>query len=153
MSCEGPCKSTVSTKCITLIKDMYDNVMTSAWISGGDTDAFPVNIGLHQRSPWALIYLLWWWMRSQETYKVVPLGVCSLQMMWFWWMRVRRGLTISWNCEDKLWKQKVLGLVGLKQSTWSVISVLPHRRRRKMLDSMVRWLTKKDTFWYLRSML
>jgi hypothetical protein len=52
-----------------------------------------------------------------ETYKVVSLGVCSLQMMWFWWMRVGRELTRSWSYEDEFWRQKVLGLVCLKQST------------------------------------
>jgi hypothetical protein len=45
------------------------------------------------------------------------LGVCSLQMIWFWWMRVGRGLTRSYSCGDELWRQKVFGLVGLKQST------------------------------------
>jgi hypothetical protein len=37
--------------------------------------------------------------------------------MWFWWMRVGWGLTRSWSCGDELWRQKVLGLVGLKWST------------------------------------
>jgi hypothetical protein len=34
-----------------------------------------------------------------------------------WWMRVGRGLTISWSCGDEPWRQKVLGLVGLKRNT------------------------------------
>jgi hypothetical protein len=38
-------KHKVSTKYITLIKDMYDNVVTSA-----RTNDFPINIGLHQGS-------------------------------------------------------------------------------------------------------
>jgi hypothetical protein len=29
----------------------------------------------------------------------------------------RTGLTRSWSCGDELWRLKVLGLVGLKQST------------------------------------
>jgi hypothetical protein len=29
----------------------------------------------------------------------------------------RTGLTRSWSCGDKLWRQKVLDLVGLKRST------------------------------------
>jgi hypothetical protein len=57
----------------------------------------------------------------------------------------RTGLTRSLSCEDELWGQKVLGLVGLKQSTCSVISVLP-RRRRGMLDSMVKWYPRKTSF-------
>ena len=40
----------LSTKYITLIKDMYDNVVTSVRTSNGDTDDFPIKIGLHQGS-------------------------------------------------------------------------------------------------------
>lgn len=43
-------KHKVPTKYITLIKDMYDNVATSVRTSDGDTDDFPVKIGLHQGS-------------------------------------------------------------------------------------------------------
>jgi hypothetical protein len=43
-------KHKVSTKYITLIKDMYDNIVTSVPTSDGDTNDFPINIGLHQRS-------------------------------------------------------------------------------------------------------
>jgi hypothetical protein len=41
-------KHKVSTKYITLIKDMYGNVMTSDRTSDGDTNDFSINIGLHQ---------------------------------------------------------------------------------------------------------
>jgi hypothetical protein len=40
-------KHKVSTKYIILIKDMYNNIVTSVRISGGDTNDFPINIGLH----------------------------------------------------------------------------------------------------------
>jgi hypothetical protein len=43
-------KNKVSSKYITLIKDMYDNVVTSVRTSDGDTINFLINIGLHQRS-------------------------------------------------------------------------------------------------------
>jgi hypothetical protein len=43
-------KHKVSTKYITLIKDMYNNVVTSVQISNRDTNDFPINIGLHQGS-------------------------------------------------------------------------------------------------------
>jgi hypothetical protein len=43
-------KHKVSSKYITLIKDMYDNVVTSVRTSDGDTNDFPINIGLHQGS-------------------------------------------------------------------------------------------------------
>jgi hypothetical protein len=43
-------KHKVSTKYITLIKDMYDNVVTSVRTSDGDINDFLINIGLHQVS-------------------------------------------------------------------------------------------------------
>jgi hypothetical protein len=43
-------KHKVSSKYITLIKDVYDNVATSVQISDGDTNDFSINIGLHQGS-------------------------------------------------------------------------------------------------------
>lgn len=43
-------KHKVPLKYITLIKDMYDNVVTSVRTSDGDTDDFPIKIGLHQGS-------------------------------------------------------------------------------------------------------
>jgi hypothetical protein len=43
-------KHKVSTKYITLIKDMYDNVVISVRTSDRDTNDFPINIGLHQGS-------------------------------------------------------------------------------------------------------
>jgi hypothetical protein len=53
-------KHKVSSKYITLIKDMYDNVVTSVRTSDRDTNDFPINIGLHQGSalspyPFALV--------------------------------------------------------------------------------------------------
>jgi hypothetical protein len=43
-------KHKISTKYITLIKDMYDNAVTSVRTSDGDTNNFSINIGLHQES-------------------------------------------------------------------------------------------------------
>jgi hypothetical protein len=43
-------KHKVSTKCISLIKDIYANVVTSVRTSDRDTDDFPINIGLYQGS-------------------------------------------------------------------------------------------------------
>jgi hypothetical protein len=53
-------KHRVSSKYITLIKNVYDNVVTSVRTSDGDTNDFPINIGLHQGSalspyPFALV--------------------------------------------------------------------------------------------------
>jgi hypothetical protein len=74
-------KHKVSSKYITLIKDMYDNVVTSVRTSDRDINGFPINIGLHQwsaLSPYLFALVV---VRLQETYKVISLGVCSLQMM------------------------------------------------------------------------
>jgi hypothetical protein len=43
-------RSQVLTKYIIIIKDIYDNVVTSVRTSDGDTNDFPINIGLHQGS-------------------------------------------------------------------------------------------------------
>jgi hypothetical protein len=43
-------KHKVSTKYITLIKDMYDNVVISVRTCDRDTNDFPINIGHHQGS-------------------------------------------------------------------------------------------------------
>jgi hypothetical protein len=43
-------KHKVLIKYITLIKDMYNNVVTSVQTSDGDTNDFPFNIGPHQGS-------------------------------------------------------------------------------------------------------
>jgi hypothetical protein len=51
MSCGGLCRSTKSQqKYITLIKNMYDNIMISVQTSDGDTNDFPINIWLYQGS-------------------------------------------------------------------------------------------------------
>jgi hypothetical protein len=41
-------KYKVLAKYITLIKDIYDNIVTSVQTSDGDTDDFSIKIGLHQ---------------------------------------------------------------------------------------------------------
>ena len=43
-------KHKVPTKYITLIKDMYRNLMTSVRTCDGDTSDFPIKIGLYQKS-------------------------------------------------------------------------------------------------------
>ena len=43
-------KHKVSTKYVGLIKDMYNNIVTSVRTSDGDTDDFPIMIGPHQGS-------------------------------------------------------------------------------------------------------
>jgi hypothetical protein len=43
-------KHKFSSKYITLIKDIYDNIVISVRTSDGDTNDIPINIGLHQGS-------------------------------------------------------------------------------------------------------
>jgi hypothetical protein len=43
-------KHKVLAKYVTLIKDMYNNVVTSVRTNDGNTDYFPIKIGLHQES-------------------------------------------------------------------------------------------------------
>jgi hypothetical protein len=52
-------KHKVPAKYTTLIKDMYDNVVTSVRTSDGDTDDFPNKIELHHGSALSLIFLIW----------------------------------------------------------------------------------------------
>jgi hypothetical protein len=63
-------KHKVSTKYITIIKDMYDNVVTSVRTSDGDTNDFPINIGLHQGS-------------ALSPYLLVPSFYCLLSKFFF----------------------------------------------------------------------
>ena len=43
-------KHKVPSKYVALIKDMYNNVVTSVRTNDGNTDYFPIKIGLHQGS-------------------------------------------------------------------------------------------------------
>ena len=43
-------KHKVPSKYVTLIKDMYNNVVTSVRTNDGNTNYFPIKIGLHQGS-------------------------------------------------------------------------------------------------------
>ena len=43
-------KHKVPSKYVTLIKDMYNNVVTSVRTNDGNIDYFPIKIGLHQGS-------------------------------------------------------------------------------------------------------
>jgi hypothetical protein len=107
-------KHEVSIKYITLIKDMYDNVVISVQTSNGNTNDFPINIGLHQGS--ALSPYLFALMIDEVTRDIQ----CDIPWCMLFADDVilmdesRMGLTRSWSCGDELWRQKVLGLVGLK---------------------------------------
>ncbi|VAH02786.1 unnamed protein product [Triticum turgidum subsp. durum] len=74
-------KHKVPAKYITLIKDIYDNVVTSVRTSDVDTADFPIKIGLHQGS--ALSPYLFALVMDEVTRDIqISHGVCSLRMMW-----------------------------------------------------------------------
>jgi hypothetical protein len=110
-------KHNVSPKYITLIKDMYDNVVTSVRTSDRDINDFSINIGLHQGS--ALSPYLFALVMDEVTrdIQVVSLDVCSFadNVVLVDESRTRADQKL------KLWRQtlkvKGLGLVGLKRST------------------------------------
>ena len=52
-------KHKVPAKYITLIKDMYNNVVTSVRRSDVDSDDFPIKIGLHQGSALSPYLFAW----------------------------------------------------------------------------------------------
>jgi hypothetical protein len=72
-------KHKVPTMCITLMKDMYKDVVTCVRTCGGDTSDFPMKIGLHEGSaylfalvmdevtrdiqgsiPWCMLFVMMW---------------------------------------------------------------------------------------------
>jgi hypothetical protein len=94
----------VSSKYITLIKDMYDNVVTSVRISNGDTNDFLINIGLHQGS--ALISYLFALVMDEVT-RDIQCGIpwCILFADDVVLLdETRTGLIRSWSCEDEPWR-------------------------------------------------
>jgi hypothetical protein len=110
-------KHKVSTKYITLIKDIYDNVVTSVRTSDRDTNDFPINIGLHQES--ALSPYLFALVMDKVTRDIQGDILWCILFAYDVVLvdKSRIGLTRSWNCGDELWRQNVLGFVGLNQST------------------------------------
>jgi hypothetical protein len=50
-------KHKVLTKYVTLIKDMYRDVVTFVRTCDGDTSDFPIKIGLHQESAFELLFI------------------------------------------------------------------------------------------------
>jgi hypothetical protein len=60
---------------------MYDNVVTNVRTSDGDTNDFPINIGLHHGSTLSLYLFALVMNEATRDIQDVSLGVCSLQMM------------------------------------------------------------------------
>ena len=74
-------KDKVPSKYVTLIKDMYNNVVTSGRTNDGNTDYFSIKIGLHQGSTLSPYLFASVMMRLLGTYKGISLGACCSLMM------------------------------------------------------------------------
>ena len=75
-------KYKVPSKYVTLMKDMYNNVVTSVRTNNCNTDYFLIKIGLHQGS--ALSPYLFALVMDKVTRNIqgdIPLGVCCSRMM------------------------------------------------------------------------
>jgi len=80
----------VPTKYVALIKNMYNNVMIRVRISDGDTDDFPIKIGLHQGS--ALSPYLFALVMDEVTRDINNLWV-SNPLEWLFFMLICQNLT------------------------------------------------------------
>jgi hypothetical protein len=145
-------KHKVSSKSITLIKDMYDNVVTGVRTSDRDTNDFLINIGLHQGSvlsPYLFALVM------DEVIRDIQGGIP-------WCMLFAGDVVLvdeSRTGVDKkleLWRQTLEGK-GFRHSRSKTeymkcdFSATTHEEEDVRLDGQV--VPKKDTFHYLVSML
>jgi hypothetical protein len=145
-------KHNVSTKYITLIKDMYDNVVTSVRTSDGDTNDFSINIGLHQGSalsPYLFALVM------DEVIRDIQCGI-------HWCMLFADDVVLVDESRTgvdqklELWK-RTLEVKGFRLSRSKTeymkcdFSAIMQEEGDVRLDSQV--VPKKDTFRYLGSML
>jgi hypothetical protein len=145
-------KHKVPLKYITLIKDMYDNVVTSVRTSDGDTDDFPIKIGLHQGS--ALSPYLFDLVMDEVTRDIqgdIP-----------WCMLFANDVVLvddsrtGVNRKLELWR-RTLESKGFRLSRTKTeymrcsFSTTRHEEGEVSLDGQV--VPEKDTFRYLGSML
>jgi hypothetical protein len=145
-------KHKVSTKYITLIKDMYDNVVTSVRTSGRDTNNFSINIGMHQRStlsPYLFALVM------DEVTRDMYDGI-SWCMLFAHNVVLVDESRIGVNEKLKLWRQTLkakdfkLSRSKIKYMKYD-FSATRHEEMDVRLD--VHEVPKKDTFHYLGSML
>ena len=69
------------SKYVTLIKDMYNNVVTSVRTNDGNIDYFPIKIGLRQGSALSPYLFALVMDRLPGICKGISLGVCCSLMM------------------------------------------------------------------------
>jgi hypothetical protein len=133
-------KHKVSSKYNTLIKDMYDNVVTSAQTSDGDTNDFIINIGLHQGS--ALSPYLFSLVMNEVTRDIQ--GGIPWCMLFADDVVLLDESRTGVDQKLELWR-RTLEAKGFRLSR--------SKTEYMMLDSMVRWYPRKTHFatWDRRS--
>jgi hypothetical protein len=145
-------KHKVSTKYITIIKDIYDNVVTSVRTSDGDTNDFSINIGLHQGltlSPYLFALVM------DEVTRDVQGGIpwCMLFADDVVLMdESRTGVDQKLELWRRTLEAKGFRLIRSKTEYMKCdFSAITQEEGDVRLDGQV--VPKKDTFRYLRSML
>jgi hypothetical protein len=145
-------KHKVLIKYITLIKDMYDNVVTNVRTSEGDTNDFLINIGLHQGSALSSYLFI---LVMDEVTRDRQGGI-------LWYMLFADDVILvdasktGVNQKLELWRRileaKIFSLSRSKIEYMKCdFSATTHEERGVRLDGQV--VPKKNTFRYLGSML
>jgi hypothetical protein len=138
-------KHKVSSKYITLIKDMYNNVMTSVRTSDGDTNDFLINIELHQGSvlsPYLFALVM------DEVTRDIQGGIS-------WCMLFTDDVVLvdeSWTGVDQkleLWRRTLeekCFMLNRSKTEYMKCDFSATTQEGGMLDSMVRWYPRKTHF-------
>jgi hypothetical protein len=145
-------KHKISSKYIILIKDMYDNVVTSVRTNDGNTNDFPINIGLYQGS--ALSTYLFSLMMDEVT-RDIQGGIAWCMLFADDVVLVDESRT-GVDQKLKLWRQTLEAKdFRLSRSKMEYMkydfSATTQDEGNVRLDGQV--VPKKDTFRYLGSML
>jgi hypothetical protein len=145
-------KHKVSTKYITLIKDMYDNVVTSVRTSDGDTNDFPINIELHQ---WSALSPYLFALVMDEVTRDIQDGIPWCMLFVDYVILVNESRT---GVDQKLeWWKRTFETKCFRLSTSKTeyikcdFSATTQEKGDVRLDGQV--VSNKDTFSYLGSML
>jgi hypothetical protein len=141
----GFAEDKVSSKYITLIKDMYDNVVTSVRTSDEDTNDFPINIALHQESalsPYLFVLVM------DEVTRDIQVGIP-------WCMLFANNVVLVDESKTgidqklELWR-RTLEAKGFRLSRskteYIKCNFSATTQEEGMLDSMVRWYPRKTPF-------
>jgi hypothetical protein len=138
-------KHKVSIKYITLIKDMYDNIVTSVRTSDGDTNDFSINIGLYQRStlsPYLFALLM------DEVTRDIQGGIPWCMLFADDVVLVDKSRT-GVDQKLELWRRtlKAKGFrLSRSKTEYMKCDFSATTQKEGLLDSMVRWYSRKTHF-------